>query len=143
MNQLIIIFVCVKNKTNTLWYTMFKMRKILLYFFLFTYALVVFKPYTPYFTDAVAHILFFKDHIETVHSHQGKSHVHAEVNKLAKNEQSDKNNTSTKKDIAENDHLVLTSYQYPPHKISIDWQITLSLSPKNKFAEINLPPPKV
>lgn len=118
------------------------MKKIVLYFFLLTYALVVFKPYVPYFTDAIAHILFFKDHIETVHFHHGKSHVHTEVNQLAKNEQSEKNTHTSKKDTTENDHLVLASHQQQAYQICIVWQWFLSVSTKNKFAEINLPPPK-
>ena len=119
------------------------MRKILLYFFLSIYSLVVFKPYIPYFTDAVAHILFFKDHIETVHSHHGKMHVHAEMNQLSKNEQSEKNTNNSKKNTQDNDHLVFETYHHPHLILSIDWKISLFISPENNFAEVNLPPPKV
>lgn len=128
---------------NTLLQAMLKMKQVLLYFFLITYTLVVFKPYTPYFKDAVAHILFFKDHIENVHAHHGKSHVHKEINQLAKSEQSEKNTSTSKKDISENDHLAFSSYPYLPTQLSIIWQYSFSVSTKNKFAEINLPPPKI
>ena len=119
-----------------------RMRKILLYFFLFIYTIGVFKPYVPYFTDAVAHVLFFKDHIESVHSHNGKSHVHAEVNQLVKNEQSEKGSNNSKKVSFENDHIFLETYQHLPNQISIDWAIALPVFIKNNFADINLPPPK-
>ena len=120
-----------------------RMRKILLYFFLFIYTIGVFKPYVPYFTDAVAHVLFFKDHIETVHSHKGKSHVHAEVNQLVKNEQSEKGGNNSKKVSFENDHIFYTTFQYLAPQISIDWVLSLPVFTKNNFADINLPPPKV
>ena len=118
------------------------MKKILLYFFLFTYALVVFKPYAPYFTDAVAHVLFFKDHMETVHAHNGKTHVHAEVNQLAKSEQSEKNSHNIKKLSIENDHIFLQTLQFLQNKVLIDWHVPLFVSDKNMFADITLPPPK-
>ena len=118
------------------------MKKILLYFFLFTYALVVFKPYAPYFTDAVAHVLFFKDHMETVHAHNGKIHVHTEVNQLVKSEQSEKNSHNIKKLSVENDHIFLQTFQFLQNKVLIDWHVPLFVSDKNMFADITLPPPK-
>ena len=118
------------------------MKKILLYFFLFTYALVVFKPYVPYFTDLIAHVLFFKDHMQTVHAHNGKTHVHAEINQLTKSEQSEKNSHNIKKLSVENDHIFLHTFQFLPNKILIDWDVPLSHSAKNMFADITLPPPK-
>ena len=119
------------------------MKKILLYFFLFIYTIGVFKPYVPYFTDAVAHVLFFKDHIETVHSHKGKSHVHAEVNQLAKNEQSEKGSNNSKKVSFENDHIFLVTSQHSLPHASIDRVLSFPVFIKNNFSDINLPPPKV
>ena len=118
------------------------MRKILLYSFLIIYTIGVFKPYVPYFKDAVAHVLFFKDHIESVHSHNGKSHVHAEVNQLVKNDQSEKGSNNNKKVSFENDHIFLAIFQNSPHQVSIDWAISLPVLIKNNYRYINLPPPK-
>ena len=118
------------------------MKKILLYFFLFTYALVVFKPYAPYFTDAVAHVLFFKDHMETVHAHNGKTHVHAEVNQLAKSENSEKSSNIIKKLSVESDHISFKTFQFLQNKVLTDWHGPLFVSDKNMFADITLPPPK-
>ena len=119
------------------------MKIIILYFFIFSYALGVFKPYAPYFTDAVAHVLFFKDHIETVHAHNGKSHVHTEVNQLVKNDQSEKNSNLNKKLSSENDHTLLEYLPFTTCKISIEWLNLPSINRKNNFTNINLPPPKV
>lgn len=118
------------------------MKKILLYFFLFTYTLVVFKPYSPYFTDAIAHILFFKDHIKTVHAHNGKSHAHSEVNELVKSEQSEKSTNVIKKLSVENDHIFFENLQFLHDDILADWNVPLSISTKNMFINITLPPPK-
>ena len=40
-----------------------------------------------------------------VHAHHGKYHVHTEIAEAAKNENSEKNNTTIKKEASENEYI--------------------------------------
>ena len=82
------------------------MKKGILYLFLFTYSTVMLKPVLPFVTDFFAHILFFKDHMQTVHAHHGKFHAHTAVAEAAKNDQPEKTTNNFKKDNQGNDHLI-------------------------------------
>ena len=82
------------------------MKKLLLHIILFSYAIVMFKPAFPYVEDFIGHVLFYKQHMATVHFENGKYHVHAEVVKIAKEENSDKSVPSSKKENKSNDHIV-------------------------------------
>ena len=66
----------------------------------------MFKPVLPYVTDNISHLLFFNDHINTVHKHQGKYHVHTEVAEAAKNDQQEKSTNSLNKETAGNEYIV-------------------------------------
>ena len=58
----------------------------------------------PFVTDAVAHLLFFKEHMLTMHAHHGKFHAHLAVAEGAKNDQSQKSADNFKKDNQAGDH---------------------------------------
>jgi len=81
------------------------MKKLLLHIILFSYAIVIVKPAFPYLKDAVNHLLFFKQHMATVHLENGKYHVHAEVTKNAKEENSSKSVPIFKKENTSTDHI--------------------------------------
>ena len=66
----------------------------------------MFKPVMPYVTNAMAHLLFFKDHMNTVHAHHGKFHVHTEIAEGAKNDQQEKSTNNLKKETAGNEHII-------------------------------------
>jgi hypothetical protein len=73
------------------------MKKLLLHIILFSYAIVMFKPAFPYLNDIIAHALFYQQHMATVHLENGKYHVHKEVVKNVKEENSGKNSLPEKK----------------------------------------------
>ncbi len=82
------------------------MKKLLLHIILFSYAIVMFKPAFPYVEDFISHVLFYKQHMATIHFENGKYHVHTEVAKIAKEENSNKSVPSSKKDNSTSDHIV-------------------------------------
>ena len=73
------------------------MKKLLLHIVLFSYAIVMVKPALPYMSDFIAHVLFYQHHMATVHFENGKYHVHKEVVKNVKEENSGKNSLPEKK----------------------------------------------
>ena len=60
------------------------MKKILSYLVLCVYASIMIKPVMPTITDVFAHVLNYKEHIATVHQHNGKFHVHNDYIEAAK-----------------------------------------------------------
>jgi len=119
------------------------MRKITLYLFLFTYTMAMFKPVMPYVTDLAAHLLFYQEHMLTVHAHHGKFHVHAAVTEGAKNDQSDKNSNNLKKDNAVSDHIVNQCGQETIKKFSLKYYSLFKIHPTDNSTDHNYPPPKV
>ena len=81
------------------------MKKLLLHIILLSYAIAVFKPVFPYIKDTINHLLFYKQHMATVHFENGKYHVHAEVEKNTKEDDSNKNTTPIKKQNTTNEHI--------------------------------------
>lgn len=73
------------------------MKKLLLYIVLFSYTTVMVKPALPYVSDFIGHMLFYKQHMATVHFENGKYHLHKEVVKNIKEENSNKNSLPEKK----------------------------------------------
>jgi len=82
------------------------MKNILLHIILFSYAIVMFKPAFPYVEDFFAHVMFYNQHMETIHLENGRYHVHAEVVKNVK-EEDDKKNSDTKKQSSSTDHVLV------------------------------------
>ena len=81
------------------------MKKTALYILLFAYSTAMLKPVTPYISDAVAHIFYKARHMATVHYEDGKFHVHKEVVKNEKENESAKEKPSSKKDNSNNDQF--------------------------------------
>lgn len=122
------------------------MKKLLLYIVLFSYAVVMVKPALPYVSDFIGHIVFYKQHMATVHFENGKYHVHKEVVKDLKDENSGKNTLPEKKKTS-------TQYEYVVviHK-QLSQRAFLSLSAYSIFHQqnnsspyigCNYPPPRV
>jgi hypothetical protein len=57
------------------------MKTILSYLLLYAYATIMIKPAMPVIADAMAHLLNYKEHVSTVHKHNGSFHVHDEYKK--------------------------------------------------------------
>lgn len=60
----------------------------------------------PYVSDAVAHVLWYNDHIATVHFENGKYHVHKESVEAAKKTNPDQDNDLLKKNTPAQEHLM-------------------------------------
>ena len=103
----------------------------------------MFKPVMPYVTDIIAHIFFFKDHMLTVHAHNGKYHVHAEVAEAAKNQQQDKNTDTIKKGMFGAEHIFTETYKSFSSNTSINWCVLLPVPIKKAFVSHHFPPPRI
>ena len=121
------------------------MKQLLLHIILFSYAIVMFKPAFPYLKDAVNHLVFYKQHMATVHFENGKYHVHTEVAKNAAEDNSTKNIPTSKKENTATDHVFFIN------KINEDYIIKICkkyILPANNFlpeedVENNYPPPRI
>lgn len=82
------------------------MKTAITYLLLFAYSTIILKPILPYATDIIAHVFWYKDHMATVHSHNGKFHVHKEVMEADGHNNSEKNSNILKKDNSASDHIV-------------------------------------
>ena len=119
------------------------MRKGILYLFLITYSTVMFKPVLPYVTDLAAHLLFFKDHIQTVHAHHGKFHAHAAVTEGAKNDQSEKSTRNVKKVNVGSDHIITETCLIPIQQFFKIHLYSISIAALNRNIHHDYPPPRV
>ena len=103
----------------------------------------MFKPVLPYVTDFMAHLLFFKDHMATVHAHNGKYHVHIAVAEGAKNDQSEKNTNNIKKDNVATDHIMTETCKMAAEQISSNYLYSRILPVIERNVHQDYPPPKV
>lgn len=92
------------------------MKQAITYLLLFTYSTIILKPILPYTSDIIAHIFWYSDHVKTVHSHNGKLHVHKEVIAGAKSSNSEKESNIFKKDTSSNEYL--TNKTWKPSRFS-------------------------
>lgn len=81
------------------------MKKASLYILLFSYTTVMLKPVAPWFSDLVAHVFYYSQHMATVHYENGKFHVHKEITDNAKKDGPEKQAPSSKKDNVASDHI--------------------------------------
>ena len=105
----------------------------------------MFKPAFPYLNDVVAHALFLQQHMATVHFENGKYHVHAEVTKNAKEDNSNKSLPSSKKENTSTDHIIFTSKSNSVISLLI---VKKYLHAANNIlcvgnVECNYPPPRI
>ena len=121
------------------------MKKLLLYIVLFSYAIVMVKPALPYVQDFVGHILFYKQHMATVHFENGKYHLHKEVVKNIKEENSNKNNLPEKKKSSSTYEFLgnVNKSQQPVAALPV---LVYALHPQQQFSSpylaYNYPPPR-
>ena len=106
----------------------------------------MFKPAFPYLNDVIAHALFLQQHMATVHLENGKYHVHKEVIKDIKEENSGKNSLPEKKKSSSNyEYLALTN-KSPLQVVSFSSSM-YALYKKQHIASpylaYNYPPPRV
>ena len=85
------------------------MKKGLLYIVMISYAIVIIKPALPYVSDFIGHVLFYQQHLATVHFENGKYHLHNEVTKNIKEENSGKNSLPEKKKITTEEYTKASS----------------------------------
>lgn len=120
------------------------MKLAITYLLLFTYATIMLKPLLPYCSDVIAHVFWYKDHMATVHSHNGKFHVHKEVMEASKNSSAEKDATILKRDGSANDHIITKEFNISATEILIP-NYFASPSPTLTYTYLNsdYPPPKV
>lgn len=118
------------------------MKKLVLYFLLFTYSTVMLKPVIPYVADLTAHLLFFKDHMLTVHAHNGKFHVHKEMAEAEKNDQTNNNTGNSKKEIPIYDHINIVTHKLSFNHVLSNWPVSFSNRILETYIYKKSPPPK-
>ncbi|MBK8520180.1 MAG: hypothetical protein IPL54_04630 [Chitinophagaceae bacterium] len=119
------------------------MKKTALYFLLFSYAMVILKPVTPYVSDAVAHIFYYSQHMATVHYENGKMHVHREIVNNAKEEQPAKEIPASKRENSANDHTGLQQKQLVQVlPVTRSYQIPFTASLLQNYLAAEYPPPR-
>ncbi len=97
----------------------------------------------PYIADLTAHILFFKDHMATVHAHNGKYHVHFEVELAAKKDNSEKNPASVlKKETTGNEYTFAEKSAILPFKSKPAYSPDIAKNIPNMYLSSDFPPPK-
>ncbi len=120
------------------------MKKLLPYLLICLYASSMIKPVMPYIIDGLSHILNFQGHMATVHAHYGKYHAHTEVAKTAKNDNSEKNANTLKKDASEKEYIgidegCVSRFQFEANK----YKTALPMGTISIYLTNDYPPPRV
>ncbi len=121
------------------------MKKLLLHIVLFSYAIVIVKPALPYVSDFIAHVLFYKQHMATVHFENGKYHVHKEIVKDIKEENSNKNSLPEKKKNTTEEYTISSGNVITRFSslIAINYRTYLQENIDTPYLPYNYPPPRV
>ena len=121
------------------------MKKLLLYIVLSSYAIVMIKPALPYVSDFIGHLVFYKQHMATVHFENGKYHVHKEVVKDVKEENSGKNSLpEKKKNSMQYEYVAVANKQnlQTVNLLSTAYSIYLQQNNSSPYIAYNYPPPR-
>ena len=105
----------------------------------------MFKPALPYVSDFIGHILFYKQHMETVHFENGEYHVHKEVIKDIKEENSSKNSLPDKKKSNSTYEFTATVSKAFVQSSSLDsiaYSLYIQQNNSSPFIAYNYPPPR-
>lgn len=120
-----------------------KMKRQILYLLLLTYAANMLKPVLPFATDAIAHTFFYYKHISTVHSVNGKNHVHHEfIREAKKDNTAGKADACKKMDNPDDQYFSYSDYKLIHYGFSNKQPICLKIIICKKHADCNFPPPK-
>ena len=119
------------------------MKRPILYLLLITYTAGIFKPVLPFVTDVIAHTFFYYKHVSTVHSVNGKNHVHNEFIHEAKKDNTPGKTDTTKKMDNTDEHFFLSPNSKLTHDVFSRKQFSfLRMNICKKHADRNFPPPK-
>jgi hypothetical protein len=107
--------------------------------------MVMVKPVLPFVADFIGHAFFKAHHMATVHIENGKLHVHKEVIKNVKEETSDKNTSTHKKDTQQNEHIVVNTITNFCSTIINERMYNLMCTPDVPTGnhQCNYPPPRI
>lgn len=120
------------------------MKLAITYLLLFAYSTIILKPILPYTSDTIAHIFWYKDHMASVHSHEGKLHVHKEVIEAAKSSSPEKDSTILKKGTSATDHIITKELNIVKEVAFMSRAFfSLSTTLPHTFLSADYPPPKV
>lgn len=119
------------------------MNKNILYILLFSYTAMLCKPVLPYVVDALEHVLFYKQHIATVHIEDGKMHVHKEAVDAGADNNDQEPSTAVKKSSVSWDHILpIGLYNYLPTLIETDFDQRPYIASYHIFSFSDYPPPR-
>ncbi|MBL7702173.1 MAG: hypothetical protein JNM14_07980 [Ferruginibacter sp.] len=119
------------------------MKKLILHIVLLSYTVVMLKPVLPYVSDFINHILFYKQHMATVHFENGKHHVHKEIVDNTKKDASQKEIPAAKKDNTTTDHISFLQKE-PAAALTVNGiiQIPVSTALLHNYLSGDYPPPR-
>jgi hypothetical protein len=119
------------------------MKKVLSYMLLVVYTTLLVKPVLPFIIDTASHIFNYSEHKATVHSENGKYHVHYELQQNEKKSNPQKESGIVKKDVSENEYIINNEVYNHSILISKAPFAILTCYPLSAPLNNNYPPPKV
>ena len=141
----LLAYAYVKESTTTFKRHFSKFMKMaIIYLLLLNYSTIMLKPVMPYATDAIAHLLFYHEHITTVHFANGQLHAHKESFEASKKTAPENNTGNDKKTTIESEHILNTTlYDFSIPYIIQNHFSSLSFNVKSIILSSDSPPPKV
>ncbi len=119
------------------------MKKVISYLVFTAYFIGMIKPALPGMADALAHTFYELEHTNTVHKHNGQSHVHQEVIAFKKEAATNKTTPAPKSDISVQPHFASKVACYLLPLVSAQRiYATLHLFYSSASIFIKYPPPK-
>lgn len=120
------------------------MNKNILYILLFSYTAMLCKPVLPYVADALEHLLFYNQHVATVHIENGKIHVHKEAVDAGTANNDQESTTSVKKSSVSWDHILpISPYKYLLTHITTVFNKLPYIASYHIFSFSDYPPPRL
>ncbi len=117
-------------------------NKVLTYLFLSIYTFALLKPIIPIAKDFVAHAFNAQSHIATVHYENGKSHLHVEVAKAAKETTAKQNVNAVYYETCQN-HTSAEIFRYYLFPVYSElYFLDTKYCMKDMIQSIQTPPPK-
>ena len=86
---------------------------------LVAYTMLMLKPVMPIIVDGMAHTFWANVHVRTVHTHNGKEHVHYELRKAVGESDRDKAGLTLKFSADESYHLASVALVIPDHSFPL------------------------
>lgn len=120
------------------------MRIAVAYYLLFFYAVALFKPVLPFVSDFVAHAFYSKQHVATVHTHQGAAHAHRDAALAFSDRQDEQKGTTVQFSEPVSVHVVLQQqlYNFSLRSENTPFHFMYFFSISKPCLDVPFPPPK-